>query len=258
MLVALVVLLAMLVVAVLWFFLGRDRAEQLSQDDALADFRAAGAEPVASEGLPEAGVYEASASGTESIGLPGFDEDLGPSAPVTVTYGEEGCFTYRADFNSHHWRSWTFCPEQGAEFALVRLDSWTARRAPALEVETLSTYTCEVPLAFLWSAMSPGETRSSECTGTMDTDDSVTLDDGSVEVLPSESLEVGGTELEATRIRTSDEFSGDQSGFEHGDWWLDPETGLPLRVGIEARLEGGPTTYTESFDLRLDTLEPAT
>ncbi|MCB1270607.1 MAG: hypothetical protein KDB31_04240 [Microthrixaceae bacterium] len=251
-------LLGLLVVLVAWFLLARDRAEQLTQDDALEDFRAATSADTSADGRPAPGVYPAAASGSESIGLPGFDEELGANAPVTVTYGDSGCYTYRADFNSHHWRSWTFCPTDTATFALVELQSWTARKAPALDVETLSTYSCAVPLDFLWDGMAPGETRSSECTGTLDTDDSVTGDVGTVEVVGTETVTIDGTVVEGVRIRTSDEFSEAQTGFERGDWLLHPDNGLPLSVGIEAELAGGPTTYTENFQLDLGGLTPAT
>ena len=39
-----------------------------------------------------------------------------------MTHGDGGCFTYRADLNNHHWRSWTFCPASGATFALTAAD----------------------------------------------------------------------------------------------------------------------------------------
>lgn len=249
-------------IAVLYF--GRDKAEELTQDDALADFRDAAEGSVETDGLPSAGVYAATASGTESIGLPGFDEPLGPSAPVTVTTDIQGCFTYKADFNSHHWRSWKFCPTDTATFALVGLESWTARKAPALDIETLSTYVCDTPLDLLWNDMTAGQNRAGACTGTTDTgttdsDDSVTDDAGEVKVLSvAEQVTIGGQTLDAIRIQVTDNLSGDQSGSEVGTWWLDPATGLPLRLSTESSLSGGLSDYSEQIDLELDTLTPAT
>lgn len=252
------ILIALIVLAVIWFLVGRETAEPLTQRDALEGFRATADETADAQGRPLAGVYSASASGSESIGVPGLDEGLGPQVPVTVTYSGAGCFTYRADFNSHHWRSWDFCPTDAATFALVELQSWTARKAPALDVESLSTYTCDEPLALLWDGMEPGDGRSGKCTGTMDTDESVTDDRGTVEVTGTEAVTVGDTEIEAIRLRTVDELTNAQTGREQGDWWLDPTTGLPLRIVIESDLAGGATTYSEHFDLRLDTLSPDT
>lgn len=252
--------LVLVAIAVLWFFLGRDRASELTDSQALTDFRAAAGETSGSEALgrPRAGVYAATATGSESIGLPGFDEQVGPNAPVTVTHGDDGCYTFRTDLNSHHWRSWTFCPTQSARFALVRLDSSTERRAPGLDIATITTYRCATPLDFSWDGAAPGDVRRGACEGTSDMDDSITEDAAQAEVVATGSRTVAGVRRDAVHVRTSDAFSGAQTGYERGDWWLDAETGLPLAVSIEAELEGGPSTYAETLDLVLSTLQPAT
>lgn len=260
---AALVLLVFVVAAGLWFFLGRDQAKELSDIEAVAGFRAGGGDPTAdpaeNEGRPVPGVYTATASGSESIGLPGFDESLGPGAPVTVTYGDDGCFIYRVDFNSHHWRSWTFCPAGTATFALQRLDSWTARKAPALDIATLSTYRCDVPVDYLWPDMADGDRRTGVCTGTTDSDDSVTDDNGDLEVLDvAATMKIDGTDVAVVHLRSADTLSGDQTGSENGEWWLDATTGLPLRVSVASALGGGLADYSEQFDVELSTLTPAT
>jgi len=209
-------------------------------------------------GRPAAGVYPATAAGTESIGLPGFDEELGPNSPVTVTHGDGGCHTYRTDFNSHHWRSWTFCPTESAAFSLTQLESFTARKAPGLDIAALSTYTCESPLDFLWQGAAVGDTRTGACTGTSDIDDSVTADAGSIEVLELTSRTVGDETVDVIRLRTTDTFSGSQTGSEVNEWWIDAATGLPVRIVVDAKLSGGPSDYTETADLELTSLTPAT
>lgn len=254
----LALVVTVVVAAVAWFLLGRERPTELSDDQALSEFRATSGSAAAAggEGRPEAGVYSATASGRESIGLPGFDEELGPNAPVTVTQGADGCSTFRADFNSHHWRSWTFCRTATAAMSLTGLESWTARRAPGLDLETRSTYTCDEPLDVLWDDAATGQRRTGACTGTSDLDDSVTEDAASIEVLDPESIVVGGDAVDAVRVRITDTFSGDQTGSEVGEWWLHPDTGLPLRVDIDAELRGGAGDYRESFRLELSTLRP--
>ncbi|MEZ5267904.1 MAG: hypothetical protein R2789_04800 [Microthrixaceae bacterium] len=230
---------------------------KLTQDDALAGFRDSAAEVNDDEGLPAAGVYAATASGTESIGLPDSTRRSDPT-PVTVTHDDD-CFTYRADFNSHHWRAWTFCPTDSATFALEGLESWTARKAPALDIETLSTYVCDTPLGFMWDGMADGDTRSGSCTGTSDADDSVTDDAGEVEVLATGgTTTIDGQDVETVQIRLTDNLSGDQTGSEVGTWTLDATTGLPLAISTEASLSGGLSDYSEQIDLELDTLTPAT
>jgi hypothetical protein len=252
------VLLLLIVAAGLWFFLGRDRARQLDNGEALTDFRARGGASPNSAGGPPAGVYAATASGNESIGLPGFDESLGPRAPVTVTHGGGGCYTYRADFNSHHWRSWTFCPTERAKFSLTRLDSWTERKAPGLDIATLTTYTCEHPLDFLWQGANISDTRTGACTGTSDMDHAVTADAGSIEVLDVGTLTVDRRSVDVIHLRTIDTFSQAQTGSEVDEWWVDANTGLPVKVVVELSIKGGPSEYTETPRLELSTLTPAT
>lgn len=244
--------------AALLFFLGREKAAELSDEAALEDFRASGSAAADTAGRPAAGVYAATATGNESIGLPGFDEELGPNSPVTVTHDGGGCWTYRADFNSHHWRSWSFCPTDSATFALTRLESWTARKAPGLDIATLVTYTCDQPLDLLWQGASEGDTRTGACTGTSDMDDSVTLDAGEVEVLGRETVRVAGEDVDVVHLRTTDTFSRDQTGREIDEWWLDATTGLPVKLHIDAQLSGGASDYAETAELELSTSSPAT
>lgn len=261
-LIGLAVALAVLVGAVVWFFVGRERATELSDDQAVTEFRATsgGAAQPASDvaGRPPAGVYAATATGTESIGLPGLDEELGPNAPVTVSHGEDGCFVYRTDLNSHHWRSWTFCPTGTAELSLVELESWTARAVPGLDLETLTTYTCERPVDLRWQEAVAGATRTGACTGRSDFDDAVTLDAAEVEVLGGDTIMIAGEVVEVDRVRITDTFSQAQTGQEVGEWWIAADTGLPVKVVIEAELSGDSGSYAENFELELSTLSPAT
>jgi hypothetical protein len=251
-------LAVLLVAAGLWFFLGRDQARQLGTDEALSEFRSANSSSGTADGLPVAGVYPATATGVESIGIPGFDENLGPNAPVTVTHGAEGCFTYRSDFNSHHWRSWTFCPTATATFALRSSEGWTERKAPGLDIATLATFDCEQPVDFLWTEATVGETRSGQCTGTNDIDDAVTGDAVTVEVLGTDRLTVGDQQVDVVHVRSTETFSQAQTGTEVDEWWLEADTGLPVRLVIDARLQGGLSSYTETADLQLTSMTPAT
>lgn len=252
------VVIALLAAAVAVFVLGREEAAELTADQALEDFRASGGASAGSdvEGLPAVGVYAATASGTESIGLPGFDEELGPRAPVTVTHGDGGCWNYRVDFNSHHWRSWTFCPTATATFAVSQVDSWTARKAPGLDIATLSTFGCDEPFDVLWEGAAAGDRRSGSCTGTTDSDDTVTADSAEVEVLGRGTLRVGGEVVDVVRVRTTETFGGDQTGSEVDEWWLDAANGLPVKLVIDSHVNGA-SEYTENAQLVLSTVTPA-
>jgi hypothetical protein len=241
-----------------WFFFGRDGATERSTDAALDDFRQSGAAGSEAEGRPAVGVYDAVASGSEDIGLPGLTESFGPGAPVTVTHGAGGCFTYRVDLNTNHWRSWTFCPEGEATFALTVADSSTVRDVPGLDVDSLTTYTCETPVPYLWPEAAVGDRREGSCTGVSDTIDGITGDAGMVEVLGFETMTVGGEEVDVVHLRSTDTFTDAQVGTEVDEWWIDVATGLPVKLVIDADLTSSAGDYVEKATLELTSLVPTT
>ncbi len=241
-----------------WWFFGREEARPVSSDAALQQFRESGATGAEGDGRPALGVYSAVATGSEDIGIPGLTESFGPEAPVTVTHGDGGCFTYRADLNNHHWRSWTFCPTSDATFALRSADTATVRNAPGLDVDSLTTYTCQTPVPYLWPDPAVGQTRAGSCTGTSDTISGLTGDAGSVEVLELGTLTIDGTEVAVVHLRSTDTFTDAQTGTEVDEWWLDARTGLPLKLVIDADLNSSVGDYIEKGTLELTTLTPAT
>ena len=253
-----VVLVLLVGGAALWFLIGREDAKQVTDQQAIEALGANGATGTDAAGRPAVGVYTATADGTESIGVPGLDEGLGPNAPVTVTHGDGGCFTYRVDFNSHHWRNWNFCPTADATFAVTGLQSWTYRKAPGIDVDSLLTYVCEEPIAFLWSGAAAGDQRSGSCTGTASDSDGVTADASSIEVLDRGTMTVGDETIEVVHLRSSDVLTDAQTGTEVDEWWLDAETGLPVKLSIDARISVSGSDYRETGVLTLSTLVPAT
>ena len=258
------VLIVVLVVAgAAWWFLGRDEAEQRSTDSVVEDLRASGETASNDVGRPAFGVYAATATGTEDVGFPGLTESLGPNAPVTVTHGDGGCFTYRVDFNTHHWRTWRFCPGAGAAFALDQTESYTTRNLPGVDFgSSLNTFTCSTPVPYLWSDAVVGETRAGTCSGTSDTIPGVTTDGAVVEVLEHTTLTIGGNEVAVVHIRATDTFGDAQVGHETDEWWLDASTGLPVKVVIDSRMTSdspvGSLDYVEKGTLELTTLDPTT
>src|SRR5690606_3860718 len=144
------------------------------------------------------------------------------------THASDGCFVYRVDFNSHHWRSWTFCPSETATFAITQIDGWTARSAPGFDLSTYNTYVCNEPTDVLWPEAAAGdEPRRGTCVGTNDLDDGVTDDAVRVEILGRESLTLDGQTVDVVHVRTTETFSRDQTGSEVDEWWIDPSNGLP-------------------------------
>jgi len=262
-LIALALVVVLLVGAgVAWWIFGRDHAEPVSTDSVVKDFRDSGSTGAPSGG-PPVGVYAAVATGTEDVGFPGLTESLGPNAPVTVTAGDGGCFTYRVDFNTHHWRNWQFCPTDGAAFALARTQSYTTRNLPGVDFgSSLNTYVCDTPVPYLWTGAQVGDRRQGSCTGTSDTISGVTTDTGVAEVLGLTTVTVGGTDVDVVHIRVTDTFGQAQSGHETDEWFLDSSTGLPVKIVIESDITSdtpvGTADYVEKATLDLATLVPAT
>jgi hypothetical protein len=253
----LVIVLVVAAVA-LWFFVLRSGAGERSTEDALKDLRASGASGATDDGRPAVGVYTALASGSEDIGLPGLTESFGPNAPVTVTHADGGCFVYRVDLNTNHFRTWTFCPTEGATFALTASDGSTRRNVPGLTTPTVTRYVCEQPIPYLWPDPVVGDQRSGSCTGTSDAMDGVTGDTCVVEVLDIGVMTVGDEDVPVVHVRSTDTFSGNQGGTEVDEWWLDSRTGLPVRLEIDADVTSSVVDYRESGTVELTSLVPAT
>jgi hypothetical protein len=75
-----------------------------------------------------------------------------------------------------------------------------------------------------------------------------------------EQLTVGGRRLGALHLREIARVAGGDGGRETTDWWLQPGTGLPLRLALTSRtsrpLKLGRAHYRERADLRLVSTGP--
>jgi hypothetical protein len=83
---------------------------------------------------------------------------------------------------------------------------------------------------------------------------------GEIRAVGREQVSVAGRTLSALHVRTVGKVSGGDSGTETTDWWLEPKTGLPLRLAFVSRtsrpLKVGRAHYRESVDLRLVSTSP--
>jgi hypothetical protein len=83
---------------------------------------------------------------------------------------------------------------------------------------------------------------------------------GNVIPLGRETMTVGGRRVVAEHVRTVSTISGENTGVEITDWWLDTATALPVRVILKSRSARktivGTAHYTEDADLRLASLSP--
>jgi hypothetical protein len=84
--------------------------------------------------------------------------------------------------------------------------------------------------------------------------------DGEMRSLGTEQITVGGRRLGALHVREIARVAGSDGGRETTDWWLEPGTGLPLRLAFTSRtsrpLKVGRAHYRERVDLRLVSTSP--
>jgi hypothetical protein len=208
---------------------------------------------------PAAGVYRATGSGTERISFPPNSQDDGAVMPVTVRHVANGCWTWRIDFNEAHWQEYKFCP-QDAELLLESQRNYQSWDFGALQVENVARSTCEPPAPIVVRGLEPGDTVRHHCRGTSSAVSGTSTTQGPVEFVGSETVDVGGTKVLATRQARHQTISGSQRGTIEEEWWFVARTGLPLRANrdyvIKSDSPVGEITYTERGSWVLQSLQP--
>jgi hypothetical protein len=120
-------------------------------------------------------------------------------------------------------------------------------------IEDRRAYGCGVT-PFRPAGDTPGATFPVACTTGSATER------GQGRVLACESVEVGGSDVECTRVRTQTTFAGDTRGTATYDFWLARDTGLPLRVEMRSRTTNGSPIgdvhYEEDVTLVLTSSTP--
>jgi hypothetical protein len=241
-------------------FIFRDQPTERSVDDAVDAFRSSSTavEPN-SFAQPDAGVYEAVGTGGEAISAPPMEQIDSRTMPVTVTPSTDGCWTWRIDYNSAHWHEYDFCPEGTG----LILEGQRNSQSWDLGVDTitnLSTTTCDPPAAILVAGAEPGDAVQHRCAGVNTAAPGDSLAAGPSTMVGRETLVIGGDEVDAVHQRRETTMTGAQRGTIDEDWWLDPTTGLPLRVDRDYDLRTdsviGEIGYTETGSWQLTSLEP--
>lgn len=78
-----------------------------------------------------------------------------------------------------------------------------------------------------------------------------------VDVLPRQSISIGGKTIQAIVIKIHTEFSGDVTGSGDATNWLRPTDGLLLRETDSSDVQSGFAHVTSNYDAKLDSLTPA-
>lgn len=241
-------------------FVFRDRPTERSVDDAVAAFRSSTtAMQAASFVVPEPGVYEAIGHGGEQISTPPMEQADSGTMPVTVVPTQDGCWTWRIDYNSAHWHEYDFCP-QGDGLTLEGQRNFQSWDLGVESITNLSTTTCDPPAAILVAGAEPGDEQQHRCTGVNTAAEGDSVAEGPSTMIGTETLEIAGQEVEAVHQRRVTTMTGAQRGTLTEDWWLEPRTGLPLRVDRDYELRTdsviGEIGYSENGSWTLASLEP--
>jgi len=238
------VVTAMIAAAVTaWQLAFRDSAAPASIADALERFRARAR---AAETPVPAGVYVYATTGREAISALGGRRHRYPGrSTVTVTAG--GCgMTLRWDVLEHRSNLYEICDEA------ARLGSW-AEIHRFIGQDDRTDWSCSAT-AWLPSRTEPGAIAPYACRS------SDASQRGTVAVVGEETVRVGGVGLAALHVRIRAVESGASRGPLREDRWLEPATGLPLRVAYRVETTNsspiGDVVFEERYTLLLTSLEP--
>jgi len=237
----------------------REEPTARSTDEAVADLREQGGvatAPPAASG-PATGVYAGTGEGNEYVGFSPLDEPFGPSIPVSVSYGDDGCWTYRVDLNSHHSRGWTLCTGPD-DLAQSVGDSVTSRVFPGIDFENTSTFVCDPPAVLVrWDA-APGDSAQGSCVGTATGLEGETTYDAVATFVGPEVVTVDGDEVDVLHVRRDVVLVGAQTGTEVVDFWVLPDSGLPVQVAFDTQVATetpfGRIDYRDVGSVTLDAL----
>jgi len=265
---AVVTLLVVIVAGTAFIVFGHRDPGEKSRDEAVEDFREGGAQQGSGDGSgdtelvrPEAGVYSAEAEGEEDVGFGPLNESFGPEAPVTVTHGDNGCFTTRVDLNANHWRDWTFCITDDGVVESGE-STFVTREFPGVSFDILTTFVCDPPLLMLHSGPDTREVSTGSCTGTNDSLEGSTDVQVTVSTVATGSTEIDGEERESVTVERASVLTGFQEGSETIEIVLDKSTGLPLSMTFDTDVATesplGRRDYRDTGSFTLTSLMPTT
>lgn len=260
-----IVLLGVVVVAVGVFvgaYLLRSTPDARSVDDAVEEFRKqTTVAPDASFSQPDPGVYEAVGSGEESISVPPATQVDGDTMPITVRLLPEGCWRWRIDYNSAHWHEYEFCPE-GTGLIMASQRNSTSWDLGVQTLTNLSITECDPPAPILVAGSEPGDEVQHRCVSSNSATGGESPVVGPSTMVGEETLTIGGEEVATIHQRRTTTMSGAQSGDLLEDWWLERETGLPVRVErsyeITTDSAVGEIVYREDGEWQLRSMTPST
>ena len=235
------------------------RARPVSMSQAIRRYHSAPAADPGTHPLP--GVYSYQGSGTDSLSLPPLSQSEGPTLPGTVEIKGDGCWSFRIDYSTNHWQSWTYC---GHPIGLMETAGQVWQRwmiGPVAETN-LSTLRCSPGLLSIPSSSAVDKAWPALCTGTSTQIHGTLVSAGTTRFVGLPNLTIAGHTVPAVHVEVSWKLRGPQVGTERDDLWFDAQSGLPLQnhrsIQVRTKTPFGPSTYTENGEFVLSSLRPKT
>ncbi len=200
--------------------------------------------------IPDQGVYAYATTGGEQTQLLGTSKHDYPATTTIAIRATDCGFAQTWTALDKRVESWSLCTEpDGLRPQTFRdVHSFYGR-------DDDRTYRCSGDGVF---PLKPG---GGEQTFTCTTDSTTRTDH--VRAVGREPLSVGGTTVDTIHLRDRYTLSGSTTTDSPGtsDWWLDPQTGLPIRIRVSVKDAsdtpiGKQAQYAEAYDLKLQSLEP--
>jgi len=202
--------------------------------------------------LPADGVYVYDTSGFEETdALGGVRRDYPSQSTLTVQHTDCG-WTMRWQPLNERFDEWAACAE-GAQRTMERYTTYHEFYGKG-QRDDFDCVQNGQRSQWLPAAREPGTTWTWHC------ENETSAADSAASVVAIETIDVGGTVVEAVHVRYDNTLSGGNDGRQVLEFWCHPDTGLPVRMVQQIDVRGdspfGKINYREEYTLELTSLEP--
>ncbi len=201
---------------------------------------------------PEPGVYIYTGSGTESVDVLGGSRHEFPEETSVVVEldPEDDChWTANVVYVKQHIEEREYCTHDG-----VMIDRGFTRKIEFFNQLQETTFTCGDDAERLRTDAQEGDTWSWTCESGTETKSEYTATS-----LGTETLTVGGEQVETWRSRVVSKQTGETVGTDTSEFWL-AETGLVVKFTARLKVKTssvlGETTFQENLSYALTSMVP--